>query len=186
MKNNFTFSVSTFIFSYLLFYLIGLLVLSAQLCPTLCNPMDYSLPGSSVYGSLQARILEWVAISYSRIALLKMSSKYSIKKKNTALNHTGKASILFPVQWVKKSYLLPHFSQCLHSFRASQLALVVKNPPANAGDIRDSSLIPGFWRSPGGGHRNPLQYSRLENPMDIGPEGYSSWGRKESDMTEVT
>jgi len=145
MKNNFTFSASMFIFSYLLFYLIGLLVLSAQLCPTLCNPMDYSLPGSFVHGSLQARILEWVAISYSRIALLKMSSKYSIKKKkNTALNHTGKASILFPLQCVKKSYLLPHFSQCLHSFRASQLALVVKNPPANAGDIRDTGLIPGF------------------------------------------
>ena len=35
----------------------------AQLCPTLCNPMDCSLPGSSVHGILQARILEWVAIS---------------------------------------------------------------------------------------------------------------------------
>ena len=38
----------------------------AQLCPTLCNPMDYSLPGSSIYGILQARILKWVAISFSR------------------------------------------------------------------------------------------------------------------------
>ena len=37
-----------------------------QLCPTLCNPMDYSLPGFSVHGILQARILEWVATSYSR------------------------------------------------------------------------------------------------------------------------
>ena len=37
-----------------------------QLCPTLCNPVDYSLPGSSVHGILQARILEWVAISFSR------------------------------------------------------------------------------------------------------------------------
>ena len=37
-----------------------------QLCPTLCNPMDYSPPGSSVHGILQARILEWVAISFSR------------------------------------------------------------------------------------------------------------------------
>ena len=37
----------------------------AQSCPTLCNPMDYSLPGSSVHGILQARILEWVAISFS-------------------------------------------------------------------------------------------------------------------------
>ena len=38
----------------------------AQSCPTLCNPMDYSPPGSSVHGILQARILEWVAISFSR------------------------------------------------------------------------------------------------------------------------
>ena len=40
--------------------------LSAQLCLTLCNPMDHSLPGSSVHGLLQAKILEWVAISFSR------------------------------------------------------------------------------------------------------------------------
>ena len=36
-----------------------------QSCPTLCNPVDYSLPGSSVHGILQARVLEWVAISFS-------------------------------------------------------------------------------------------------------------------------
>ena len=40
--------------------------LVAKSCPTLCDPMDYSLPGSSVHGSLQARILEWVAVSSSR------------------------------------------------------------------------------------------------------------------------
>ena len=39
---------------------------SLQSCPTLCDPMDYSLPGSSVHGILQARILEWVAMSSSR------------------------------------------------------------------------------------------------------------------------
>ena len=38
----------------------------AQSCPTLCDPMDCSLPGSSVHGILQARVLEWVAISFSR------------------------------------------------------------------------------------------------------------------------
>ena len=43
---------------------------------------------------------------------------------------------------------------------------MVKNPPANARDLRDTSLIPGLGRSPGGGHDNPLQYSCLENPMD--------------------
>ena len=48
------------------------------------------------------------------------------------------------------------------------MALVVKNPPANAGDLRDIGLIPGTGRSPGGGHGNPLQYACLENPMDRG------------------
>ena len=45
---------------------------------------------------------------------------------------------------------------------------MVKNPPANAGDIRDAGLIPGSGRSPGGGHGNPPQHSCLENPMDRG------------------
>ena len=48
------------------------------------------------------------------------------------------------------------------------MALVVKNPPVNAGDPRDTGLISGSERSPGGGHGNPLQYSCLEHPMDRG------------------
>ena len=48
------------------------------------------------------------------------------------------------------------------------VVLLVKNLPANAGDIRDVGLIPGLGRSPGEGHGNPLQYSCLENPMDRG------------------
>ena len=51
---------------------------------------------------------------------------------------------------------------------ASQMALVVKNLPGNAGDIRDRGSISGLGRFPGGGHSNPLQYSCLENPMDRG------------------
>ena len=55
----------------------------------------------------------------------------------------------------------------MHSdHRASHMVLVLKNLPANAGDIRDAELIPGLGRSPGGGYGNPLQYSCLENPMD--------------------
>ena len=50
----------------------------------------------------------------------------------------------------------------------SQLALMIKKPPANAGDVRDVGLIPGSRRSPGGGHGNPLQYSCLDNPMGGG------------------
>ena len=48
-------------------------------------------------------------------------------------------------------------------FKASQVVLVVKNPPTNAGDVRDTGLIPGLGRSPGGVHGNPLQHSCLEN-----------------------
>jgi len=48
------------------------------------------------------------------------------------------------------------------------VALVVKNLPENARDIRDMDSIPGLGRSPGGGNGNPLQYSCLENPMDRG------------------
>ena len=51
------------------------------------------------------------------------------------------------------------------------MALVVKNTPTNAGDIRDAGSIPGLGRSPRGGHGNPLQYYCLENPMDRG-----AWG----------
>ena len=43
---------------------------------------------------------------------------------------------------------------------------MVKNLPANAGDIRDAVFIPGSRRFPGGGHGNPLQYSSLEHPTD--------------------
>ena len=48
------------------------------------------------------------------------------------------------------------------------MALVVKNPPTNAGDLRGVGSVPGSERSPGGGRGNPLQYSCLENPMDGG------------------
>ena len=45
---------------------------------------------------------------------------------------------------------------------------MVKNPPANVGDVRDAGLMSGSGRFPGGGHGNPLQHSCLENPMDRG------------------
>ena len=60
------------------------------------------------------------------------------------------------------------FGQTKGDCGAYQLALVVKNPPANAGDIRGMGSIPGSGRSPRGGHGNPIQYFCLENPMDRG------------------
>ena len=70
--------------------------------------------------------------------------------------------------------------------RASQVTLVVKNPPANSGDIRDMGSIPGLGRSPGEGNGNPPQYSCLENPMDRGAWRATDGRVAESDMTEVT
>ena len=60
---------------------------------------------------------------------------------------------------------------------------MVKNLPANAGDVRDTSSISGPGRSPGEGNGSLLQYSCLENLMH---RGYSPWGPKQSDMTEVS
>ena len=56
-----------------------------------------------------------------------------------------------------------------------------KNPPANAGDIRDVGSIPGLGRTHKGGRGNPLQYPCPENPM----AGYSPYGCKELDTTEA-
>ena len=60
------------------------------------------------------------------------------------------------------------FSASLGINRASQVALVVKNPLANTGDIRDMGSVPGLGRSSGGGHGNPSQDSCRENPRDRG------------------
>ena len=64
------------------------------------------------------------------------------------------------------------------------MALLVKNPPANAGDVRDAVSIPGSGRSPGEGNGNPIQYSCLENPLDRGVEGCSLQGCKEFFLME--
>ena len=69
---------------------------------------------------------------------------------------------------------------------ASQVALVVKYPLANAGDIRDVGLIPGSGRSPGGEHGNSLQYYCLENTMDRGAWQVTVHRLAESDMAEAT
>ena len=65
------------------------------------------------------------------------------------------------------------------------MVLVLKNPPASSGDVRDVGLMPGWGRFPGGGHGSPLQYSGLENPMDrVAWWATVHGGCKESDRTE--
>ena len=70
--------------------------------------------------------------------------------------------------------------------RAPQVVLVVKNPPANSGDIRDEGSIPGSGRSPGGGHGNPLQYSCLKNPMDRGAWWVHGVAKSQTQLSDFT
>ena len=62
---------------------------------------------------------------------------------------------------------------------------MVKNVPADAGDTRDESLIPGLGRSPGGVNGNPPQSSCLENPIDRGAWWATVYGCKESDILDT-
>ena len=68
--------------------------------------------------------------------------------------------------------------------QASQVVLVIKNLPANAGDARDMGSIPGSGRSLEGRHGNPPHYSCLENPWKRNLVGCRPWGLKELGMTE--
>ena len=111
----------------------------AQSCPTLCDPVDCSLPGSSSHGILQAKILEWVAIPFSR-----GSSRPRDQAQVSCIE--GRWFTLWATREV-----------------------VVKKLPVNAGDIGDTGSVSGLGRSPAGGHGNTLHYSYLENLMDRGP-----------------
>ena len=129
----------------------AVLWLVSQLCQTVCDTMDCSPPGSSVHEDSPG--------------------------KNTRLGCHALLQAIFPTQGSNPG--LPHCRQTLYPLShqgshhgisvfikgVSQVALVVKNPSANAGD---GGLVSGSGRSPGGGHSNSFQYSCLENPTDRG------------------
>ena len=101
----------------------------AQSCPTLCDPMDCSLPGFSVHGIFQTRTLEWVAISFF---------KRNYRKKVKLLSHVQ----LFETPWIV-AYQAPlsmGFSR--QEYWSGLLLPSPTNLPANAWDIRDADLIP--------------------------------------------
>ena len=153
-------------------------VLVTQSCPTLCDPIHYNLSGSSVHGILQARILEWVAILFSRISYQPREqiwvsciagTFFTIYITRKALNY--KEVDMKSWDWENQRCIICPYN-----------GAGVKNPPANAGDV---GLIPGSERSPGEGSGNTLWYSCLENSMDRGAwQAYSPWGLKELNTTE--
>ena len=220
------------------------------MCLTLCDPMDYSPPGSFIHEIIQARLLEWVAIPFSRgssqsrdqtqvsctagrfftVRATREAQKWWLQnvyclwnlipamlKKFRELTWLvkdkydvrGWAICSLSLQGVRRKFkyvtgdtvthnLLPVWQfispQCSEQELefwgsqaagwASQVALVVKNPPANAVEKRDAGSLPGSGRSPGGGNGNSLQYSCLGNPMDRGAwRATSPWSCKESDTT---
>ena len=105
----------------------------AQSCPALSNPMDCSLPGSSIHGIFQARVLEWGATAFSKVVL------------------------------------------------------VVKNPPANAGDAKDAGSAPWSGRLPWRRKWPPTPVFLPGASQGRGsPVGCCLWGRTESDTTEAT
>ena len=133
-----------------------------QSCLTPCDPMDRSLPSFSVHEIFKARVLEWVASSFSRGS--------SWPRDRTQVSHTvGRC-----------------FALCTTFPGGSD----DKEFACNSGDL---GSIPGLERSPGEVNDYPVQYSRLENPMerraswrDPWRDGLQSMGQKESDMTERT
>ena len=146
----------------------------AQSCPTLCDPMDCSLQGSSVHEIFQARVLEWVAISFSWV-----TNNFHLKRHQRALSLSlcrtqqgdqedsfhWKPNLPVSLSWTAR---LPEHLQnkCLW-FKSPCFpgGSDSEESACNAGDL---GSIPGLGRSPGEGNGNPLQYYCLENPMDRG------------------
>ena len=116
----------------------------AQLCPILCDPMDCSLPSSSIHRISQARTVEWVAICFSK----------------------GSS----PTQGSNPG--LPHCRQILYqlSYQGSPnlTGSGGSDGKGSACNVGDLGWIPGSGRSPGQGNGNPLHCSCLENPVDRG------------------
>ena len=117
----------------------------------------------------------------SRSPALQVDSDPQGMPKNTGVDSLSLLQRIFPTQELNQGLLYcrqvlyqPSYqgSLFLQMFiiqdRDLVMAHMVKKPPVNAGDVRNTGSIPGSGRSPGEGHGNPLQYSCLENPMDRG------------------
>ena len=111
---------------------------------------------------VEKRGLDLIGIEYFVMVLKQNMIKKAVFCKVTLM-------VVHVVNYSSREWGYFHKEMVLHvDGWASQVALVAKNLPAIAGDVRDVGLIPGSGRSPGGGYSNPLQYSCLKNPMDRG------------------
>ena len=122
-----------------------------QSCPTLCDPMDCSSPGSSVHEISQASILEWVVISFSR---------------GISPTQGSHSSLLCFLHWQADSLHCATWESHIHIYTYIYIDTCASNSKESACNAGDPGLIPGLGRSPGEGNGYPLQYSCLENSMD--------------------
>ena len=168
-----------------------------QSCPTLSDPMDCSLSGSSIHGIFQARVLEWGAIAFSDIYTYPLFFGFPSHSRHHRAEfpvlHSRLSLAIYFIHSIGSVHMLSQspysslpfprlvsilvlyicfalqISPSIPFFWASQMVLGVKNPPDNAGDVRDTvCLIPESGRSPWERNGYPLQYSCLENPTDRG------------------
>ena len=150
----------------------------AQSYPTLCDSTDSSLPGSSVHGfSRQEYVgglpcpspgnLPHPGIERESLHLLRWQAG------SLPLSRLGspRAAYHHSVSLIPKRRPIPAYSSRFSvyvDYQGFPGGTSGEEPPASAGDIRDLGSVPGWGRSPGGGHGHPLQYSCLENPMHRG------------------
>ena len=148
----------------------------AQSCPALCDPMDCSPPGSSIHEILQARILEWVAISFSRGS--------SWPRDQTRVSCI--LSRCFTIWATREAHRMTLFPLCLilqilrwHSWlKKKKIHLPTQE------DARDAGSINGSGSSPGVENGNQLHYSCLESAMDRGAYLWTGLDCKELNTTK--
>ena len=162
---------------------------SLQSCPTLCDPIDGSPPGSPVPGILQARVLDWAAISFSNAWKWKVKVKSLSRVRLLATPWTAAYQAPLPMGFSRQEYRsgvpLPSpismFNKVLKYKWTSLVAQMVKNPPA----VRETQVQSLGWEDPlekgTTMHSSILAWRSHEQRSLI---GYSPWGLKESDMTE--
>ena len=164
---------------------------SLHSCQTLCNPIDYSLPGSTVHGISQARILERVAISFSR------GSSWPRDQIHVSCTTGG----FLPTELLGKPYSSSAiFQLLLYCLRENAMAthsstLAWEIPwtgepgrlqSMGSRRVGHTERLHFSLSCTGEGNGNPLQYSCLENPRNGSLVGCHLWGRTESDTTDVT